>query len=241
RMKNPVYRADPLSSLDVGAVACADDEPHRQALLERLKALALRSRKQMEEKILIGEFVDFVRAKNPRLVAVLEAIAGTRTQGEAARTLGIGGADVGRLSRQVRELGRSFLSRKAGTQPSHCEAQRRTETNAFPIETVRACSQPSGRFNVYDCWNRVELYNEVWTQPLVKLSLKYGISDVRLGKVCRKLKIPHPGRGFWARRAVGQSVEQVPLPEFNDAPLVRRLKKRSKLLKKLHNSCLKNE
>jgi hypothetical protein len=73
-------------------------------------------------------------------------------------------------------------------------------------------------------WNRVDLYNEVWSQPLVMLSRKYGISDVRLGKVCRKLKIPHPGRGFWAKRAVGQAVEQVPLPEFNDAPVVRRLK-----------------
>jgi len=227
-MKNPVSRADPLPSLDVGEVACADDEPHRQALLERLKALDLRSRKQMEDKIVIGEFVDFVRAKNPRLVAVLEAIAVTRTPGEAARTLGIAGADVGRLSRQVRELGRSFLSRKVGTQPSRCETQCRTETNAFPIETARARSQPSGSFNVYDYWNRVDLYNKVWDQPLVRLSRRFGISDVRLGKICRKLKIPHPGRGYWAKRAVGQAVEQLPLPEFRDAPVVRRSKAKSR-------------
>lgn len=77
-------------------------------------------------------------------------------------------------------------------------------------------------------WNRVELYAEVWDQPLVKLSRKYGISDVRLGKVCRKLKIPHPGRGFWAKRAVGQTVEQVPLPEFKDAPVVKRLVRKLK-------------
>ena len=81
-------------------------------------------------------------------------------------------------------------------------------------DPVRSCS----------AWNRVELYNEVWDQPLVKLSQKYGISDVRLGKVCRKLQIPHPGRGYWAKRAVGQTVEQVPLPEFKDAPVVRRMK-----------------
>jgi len=67
------------------------------------------------------------------------------------------------------------------------------------------------------------LYNEVWDQPLVRLSRKYGISYVRLGKVCRKLKIPHPGRGYWAKRAVGNSVEQAPLPELKDAPVVRRL------------------
>jgi hypothetical protein len=77
-------------------------------------------------------------------------------------------------------------------------------------------------------WNRLELYNEVWDQPLLKLSKKYGISDVRLGKVCRKLKIPHPARGYWAKRAVGQTVEQVPLPEFKDAPVVKRLIRKSK-------------
>ncbi len=230
RMKNPVCRADPLSSFDVGGVATADDEPYR-ASVEGLKATDLRSRKQVEDKLLIGEFVDFIRVENPRLLPVLEAIAVTRTQREAARTLGIPGTDVGRLFRQVRELGRSFLIRTAGRQPSHCEAQCRTETNAFPIETARASSRPIRSFNVGDYWNRVDLYNEVWDKPLIKLSRKYGISDVRLGKVCRKLKIPHPGRGFWARRAVGQAVEQVPLPEFNDAPVVKRLKTKNRTSK----------
>lgn len=237
RMKNPVCRADPLSSFDVGEVATADDEPHR-ASVEGLKAIDLRSRKQVEDKLLIGAFVDFIRVENPRLLPVLEAIAVTRTQGEAARTLGVAGTDVGRLLRQVRELGRSFLNRKAGKQPSRCETQARPETSTLPIETARAPSPPRGSFNVYDYWNRVELYNEVWNQPLVKLSLKYRISDVRLGKVCRKLKIPHPGRGYWARRAVGQAVEQLPLPEFKDAPVVRRLKTKSKARKPRHSDRL---
>ena len=226
-MKNPVCRADPLFSIDVGEVASADDEPHRQALREKLKAIDFRSRKQVEDKLVIGEFVDFVRVENPRLLPVLEAIAVTRTQGEAGQTLGIAATDVGRLFRQVRALGRSFLSGKAGTQPRR-ETQSRTETNALQMETARVSSQPSGSFSVYDYWNRVELYKEVWNQPLVKLSLKYRMSDVRLGKVCRKLKIPHPGRGYWAKRAVGIAVEQLPLPEFKDAPLVRRLKTKSR-------------
>lgn len=80
-------------------------------------------------------------------------------------------------------------------------------------------------------WNRVELYNEVWNQPLVKLSRKYGISDVRLGKVCRKLRIPHPGRGYWAKRSAGVPVERLPLPEFKDAPVVRRMKTKDAAVK----------
>jgi hypothetical protein len=50
-----------------------------------------------------------------------------------------------------------------------------------------------------ETWNRGELYAEVWEQPLVKLAPKYGISAVALGKVCRKLQIPIPGRGYWAK------------------------------------------
>ena len=99
------------------------------------------------------------------------------------------------------------------------------------VFVVRTCPCEITMFHAAQsrtAWNRVELYNEVWDQPLVKLSRTYGISDVRLGKVCRKLKIPHPGRGYWAKTAVGQAVEQVPLPEFRDAPVVKRLIRKSK-------------
>jgi hypothetical protein len=51
-----------------------------------------------------------------------------------------------------------------------------------------------------ETWNREELYAEVWKQPLVKAARKYGISAVMLGKVCRKLQIPLPGRGTGLRR-----------------------------------------
>lgn len=73
-------------------------------------------------------------------------------------------------------------------------------------------------------WKREELYKEVWEQPLLKLAPKYGISAVALGKVCRRLKIPVPGRGYWAKLAVGKRAKQVPLREYKDLPYVRRLK-----------------
>jgi hypothetical protein len=73
-------------------------------------------------------------------------------------------------------------------------------------------------------WNREKLYGEVWEQPLIKLAKEYGISAVALGKVCRKLKIPLPGRGYWARMKFGKLVKRTPLPEFKNPPFVRRLK-----------------
>lgn len=41
----------------------------------------------------------------------------------------------------------------------------------------------------------------------------YGISDVALGKICRKLEVPLPGRGYWARKGAGQDIPRTPLPQ----------------------------
>jgi hypothetical protein len=75
-----------------------------------------------------------------------------------------------------------------------------------------------------ETWNREELYKDVWEQPLTKLQTKYGISNVAIGKACRKLKVPLPGRGYWAKLAAGHKIKQVPLPELKNVPIVYRMK-----------------
>jgi hypothetical protein len=78
-----------------------------------------------------------------------------------------------------------------------------------------------------DTWNREDLYAEVWEQPLVRVAAKYGISAVMLGKVCRKLQIPLPGRGYWTKKEFGKPVERTPLKEARDIPVVHCLKQSS--------------
>lgn len=75
-----------------------------------------------------------------------------------------------------------------------------------------------------ETWSREELYNEIWEQPLVKTATKYGISAVALGKVCRKLQIPLPGRGYWVKKEFGKPVERLPLLPGENLPVVQRLK-----------------
>lgn len=60
--------------------------------------------------------------------------------------------------------------------------------------------------------SREALYAQVWSTPLLKLAESYGVSNVALAKVCRKLNVPVPGRGYWAKVAAGHPVEQRPLP-----------------------------
>ena len=59
---------------------------------------------------------------------------------------------------------------------------------------------------------RQALYDAVWAQPITKLSKDFGISDVGLAKACRKLSVPLPPRGYWARKAAGKPALQLALP-----------------------------
>ncbi len=60
--------------------------------------------------------------------------------------------------------------------------------------------------------HRERLHKEVWETPILQLAKKYGMSDVGLAKVCRRMNIPLPPRGYWAKRAYGHDVGKEPLP-----------------------------
>lgn len=61
--------------------------------------------------------------------------------------------------------------------------------------------------------SRQSLYDQVWSKPMTALAKEYGISDVALAKICRKLDIPYPWRGYWRRKETGRAVKQLPLPQ----------------------------
>jgi hypothetical protein len=60
--------------------------------------------------------------------------------------------------------------------------------------------------------SREDLYELAWSKPLRELAKDFGISDVALAKRCRRLGIPVPGRGYWARIDAGQSPYRPKLP-----------------------------
>jgi hypothetical protein len=61
--------------------------------------------------------------------------------------------------------------------------------------------------------SREDLYELAWSKPISELSKDFGISDVALAKRCRRLGIPLPGRGYWARVDAGQKPYRPKLPE----------------------------
>src|SRR5947208_12931945 len=59
---------------------------------------------------------------------------------------------------------------------------------------------------------REELYKLVWSKPLVLLAKDFGISDVGLAKICKRLNVPRPYRGYWALIAAGRKMSIPSLP-----------------------------
>jgi len=86
-------------------------------------------------------------------------------------------------------------------------------------------------------FTRQQLYEAIWATPCQKLAASLGISDVALAKNCKRLGIPRPSLGYWARVAVGEKLPKAPLPpaqagqdrviEFDVAANLRRRKELS--------------
>lgn len=60
--------------------------------------------------------------------------------------------------------------------------------------------------------SREELYRLVWSKPTRDIAREFGISDVGLGKICKRLDVPKPPPGYWQRIASGYKVKAASLP-----------------------------
>src|SRR5688572_15049734 len=59
---------------------------------------------------------------------------------------------------------------------------------------------------------REELYKQIWNEPATKLAQHYDVSSSYLARVCEGLNVPHPPRGYGARKAAGEKMPVPPLP-----------------------------
>lgn len=59
---------------------------------------------------------------------------------------------------------------------------------------------------------RETLFAEVWAEPMTTVARKYGISSNFLARVCERLKVPKPSRGYWAKLKAGRKLPKPSLP-----------------------------
>lgn len=59
---------------------------------------------------------------------------------------------------------------------------------------------------------RKELYRRVWAQPISAVAQEVGLSGNALTKICNRLLVPYPPRGYWAKATARRSIKKPPLP-----------------------------
>jgi hypothetical protein len=64
-----------------------------------------------------------------------------------------------------------------------------------------------------DVASREELYELVWSEPMIKVAEKFKVSSSYLARICSNLRVPRPERGYWAKLTVGKAPERPPLQE----------------------------
>ena len=73
--------------------------------------------------------------------------------------------------------------------------------------------------------SRETLYEKVWSMSGVKLSEALGVSDVAIAKRCRKLNVPRPPRGYWAKVEAGQRPKRPSLPPTPEQAFIHEAQK----------------
>jgi hypothetical protein len=71
-----------------------------------------------------------------------------------------------------------------------------------------------------DAVTREALYEEVWSEPMIKVAARYKVSSSYLARICGQLNVPRPQRGYWAKLAVGIESKRPPLPEARPGDLM---------------------
>jgi hypothetical protein len=89
----------------------------------------------------------------------------------------------------------------------------------FDVRTTEQKAEDDRQREAYRRWtlnelarryNREQIYEQIWSEPAQHVAKRYNVSDVGLGKICRKLAIPRPGRGYWAKKAAGKRLLERP-------------------------------
>lgn len=72
-------------------------------------------------------------------------------------------------------------------------------------------------------FTRQQMYDLVWSKSLVELAKDFGISANGLAKICDRLLVPHPPRGYWSGGDHTRTLERpplLPLPDGTDSDVV---------------------
>lgn len=68
-------------------------------------------------------------------------------------------------------------------------------------------------YDMHTPLTREVLYKLVWSEPMLKVAGRFGVSSSYMARVCTQMNVPRPARGYWAKIATG---ERLPIPSLPD-------------------------
>jgi hypothetical protein len=106
---------------------------------------------------------------------------------------------------------RALLVELAETQTVPAPVRRMAKARITPVRRI-ASSTWLREGDQERALSREELYELVWSEPVLKLSRRFGLSDNGLRKRCKAMNVPTPSPGYWQRVANGRRGKRAPLP-----------------------------
>lgn len=189
-------------------------------IIERIFALGARWEPESKEEIAAVRHVLRDRTSDRLFIDVMKLLAkndhcSSETLMELARTPA--------FRRRMREVG--FIPTKRGDKDYHSQVRPTRSRQVLRKCGVKLAKQKRPlprrvtigrrRKNTQETHlSREELYERVWSTPVSILAEEWGLSDRGLSKACRKLKIPVPPRGYWAKVEAGKRVRRAKLAEL---------------------------
>ena len=73
----------------------------------------------------------------------------------------------------------------------------------FPVLPL-ICHSHAAPADDWDSISEADLTHLVWSETTTVVASRFGVSDNAITKKCRKLGIPKPPRGFWAKVEAGK-------------------------------------
>lgn len=186
---------------------------------------------------------EIYRTKNIRLVFKLLSIAAERAQGhsktqmsELVRVPKMRELVIQNDPMILRNLGLSGPADYMSSSQSSRREQQRIRMETISVQTQNRSDsngfRPQSPFNpltlekpkplsghlVKHAGGRVltrqEIYADVWAEAAMHVAKRYGIFGSMLARICTRLKIPRPPRGYWARPAKARKGMRSPLPPW---------------------------
>jgi len=94
-----------------------------------------------------------------------------------------------------RKLIQDLADGRRGSRAASAKARSVLKAEGDPPPRIEVPWDTAGYMRV----TREELYELVWSMPMVSASKRHGLSDNGLRRICRKLDVPTPPRGYWAK------------------------------------------